>query len=56
MRAVQGMLFYLSALIDGVSISRKSFLNSVRVPCPKQGYNIKRFVLNRACIFGIFLS
>ena len=41
---------------NGCAISRKSVLNGVRVLCPKQGYKIEGFVVNRVGIFRIFLS
>ena len=51
--AVQDLVFYLSTLM-GYAISRKSILNSVRVLCPKQGYRIEGFVLNRPFISEYF--
>lgn len=52
----QGMVFLTSLPQMGCAISRKSVLNGVRVLCPKQGYKIEGFVLNRVGIFRIFLS
>ena len=50
------MVFLTSLPQMGGAISRKSVLNGVRVLCPKQGYKIEGFVLNRVGIFRIFFS